>query len=79
LPREIGIDRDLCMGSAQCSLYAPRTFGQDQTTIAVVIDPNGDPAEAIRLAADSCPTGAITFIEGHSDPDPQHEPVIAGQ
>jgi ferredoxin len=61
--REIGVDRNLCMGSGQCSWYAPNTFDQDDETIAIVIDPRGDPAEAIKTAVDSCPTRAISIVD----------------
>jgi ferredoxin len=61
--REIRVDRNLCMGSGQCCWYAPNTFDQDDETIAVVIDPGGDPAAAIRTAVDSCPTRAISIAE----------------
>jgi ferredoxin len=59
----IRIDRDICMGSGQCCMYAPNTFDQDDETIAIVIDPRGDPAEAIETAVKSCPTGALSFGE----------------
>ena len=60
--REIRVDRTLCMGSAQCSWYAPNTFDQDDETIAIVIDQEGDPAEAIQTAIDSCPTRALSIV-----------------
>jgi ferredoxin len=47
-------------------MYAPGTFGQDESTIAIVIDPDGDSDEDVRLAVDSCPTQALTLIEEHS-------------
>ncbi|HEX3963553.1 MAG TPA: ferredoxin [Trebonia sp.] len=59
--REIRVDRDLCMGSGQCCWYAPNTFDQDDQTIAVVTDPQGDPEEAIETAVNCCPTGAISI------------------
>ena len=59
--REIRVDRSLCMGSGQCSFYAPNTFDQDDETIAIVTDPRGDPAEAIQAAVDGCPTQAISI------------------
>ena len=59
--REIRVDRTLCMGSGQCCWYAPNTFDQDDETIAIVTDPEGDPDEAITTAVDSCPTGAISI------------------
>jgi len=60
--REIRVDRTLCMGSAQCSWYAPNTFDQDDETSAIVIDQEGDPAEAIQTAIDSCPTRALSIV-----------------
>ncbi len=47
------------MGSGMCSVYAPGTFTQDSEAKAVVIDPPGDPVEAINTAVEACPTGAI--------------------
>ncbi len=61
--REIRVDRTLCMGSGQCCWYAPNTFDQDDETIAIVTDPEGDPEEAIRTAVESCPTQAISIVE----------------
>jgi ferredoxin len=49
------------MGSGQCCWYAPNTFDQDEQTIAVVTDPEGDPDEAIKAAVDCCPTQAISW------------------
>jgi ferredoxin len=60
--REIRVDRNLCMGSGQCVWYAPNTFDQDDETIAIVIDPGGDPAEKIQTAVDSCPTQALSLV-----------------
>jgi ferredoxin len=60
--REIRVDRDLCMGSAQCSIYAPSTFGQDDDAVAVVADQHGDPQDAIATAIASCPTGALSIV-----------------
>jgi ferredoxin len=67
--REIRIDRNLCMGSAQCLWYAPNTFDQDDNTVAVVIDQHGDPEEKIQTAIVSCPTHAISIAELPADPD----------
>jgi len=50
------------MGSGQCSWYASNTFDQDDETIAIVIDPRGDPADKIQNAVDSCPTGALSIV-----------------
>jgi ferredoxin len=57
--REVKVDRDLCMGSGQCLIYAPNTFGQDEDAIAIVLDPEGDSEEAITSAITGCPTHAL--------------------
>ena len=53
------VDRELCMGSGMCIVYAAGTFAHDDETKAVVIDPAGDPIEAIRTAVEACPTSAL--------------------
>jgi len=59
----ITVDRDRCMGSGMCLVYAPGTFEHDDHTKAIVVDPAGDTIEAIRTAVEACPTGALTLIE----------------
>jgi ferredoxin len=58
----IAIDRDLCMGSGLCLVYAPATFAHDEETKAVVVDPTGDSIEALMTAAEACPTGALRVL-----------------
>lgn len=54
------IDREACMGSGNCSYWAPGLFDLDDDGIAVVIgDPTGRD-EDIRLAVEACPTRAIS-------------------
>ena len=60
--REIRVDRDLCIGSAQCSWYALHTFDQDEDAVAVVIDQHGDPEDAIQSAIVSCPSRALSIV-----------------
>jgi ferredoxin len=64
---EIEIDRELCMGSGMCIVYAPGTFAHDDETKAVVVDPQGDPIESIRNAAQACPTSAIGILNDEED------------
>ena len=71
MPREIRIDRDVCMGSGHCSFYAPHTFAQDDAMVAVVLDPDGDTEQAVHLAVDCCPTQAITLAASPFDLDSQ--------
>jgi ferredoxin len=59
----IEVDRGRCMGSGECSYHAPSTFDLDDELKSTVVDAAGDPPEKVRLAADSCPTRAITVVE----------------
>lgn len=56
----IQIDREVCMGSGVCVVYAARTFEIDDETKSTVIDPEGNSLEEIQAAAQGCPTRAIT-------------------
>jgi ferredoxin len=56
---EIEVDRELCLGSGMCIVYAPNTFAHDAQAKAVVVDPSGDPIEAVRTAVEACPTSAL--------------------
>ena len=56
---KIKIDRNLCIGAASCVALAMKTFALDSENKAVILEENGDEAEAIKLAAESCPTKAI--------------------
>ena len=58
----IEIDRELCMGSGMCIVYAPGTFAHDEHTKAVVVDPAGEPIDAIRNAVQACPTSALRLV-----------------
>jgi ferredoxin len=58
----IAIDRELCMGSGMCLVYASGTFAHDDETKAIVVDPSGDPLEALMTAAEACPTGALQVV-----------------
>ena len=56
---EILADRDCCMGSGMCSVYATGIFTQDAQAKVVVIDPSTDSIEAIKTAVEACPIGAL--------------------
>jgi len=59
MSEQLTIDRDRCMGSGQCTFYAPNTFDLDDLSIAIVTDDNGDPDDKIQQAIDVCPTRSI--------------------
>lgn len=56
---KIIIDRDLCIGAAPCTIFAPNTFELDSEGKAVVKDTKGDDYDKILEAAKSCPVLAI--------------------
>ncbi len=56
------VDRDLCIGSGMCIVYAPGTFAHDEEAKVMVVDPQGDPIEAIRIAVEGCPVGALSLV-----------------
>lgn len=58
---KIKIDRETCIGASACIAAAGKTFALDEQGKSTVINPNGDGEEAIRQAADACPTMAITL------------------
>jgi ferredoxin len=60
-------DRDICVGAGTCLRIASRIFDQDQDDgLVVLIDATPPPElhEAVREAADNCPSGAIWLDEG---------------
>lgn len=74
----VKVDRDLCIGAASCVTIAPETFQLDEANIAAVFDHGQEPDgrryerelevtpeeyETILLAAQSCPTLAISICE----------------
>ena len=61
---DIRIDRDVCMGSGNCVFWAPGVLDLDDEGIAVVLDASAAEDEKIVLAAQGCPTQAITVFRG---------------
>ena len=72
----IVVDRELCMGSGMCIVYAPGTFAHDDETKAIVIDPEGDSIDAIRTAVEACPTSALRLVlADENDEGDEAEPL----
>jgi ferredoxin len=67
-----GVDRDVCIGSGMCVVYAPGTFDQDAEAKAVVREPATDGLDVVRAAVEACPTGAIRLT---TDEDGGEEPT----
>ena len=60
---KIVIDRDLCIGAATCVTIAPGTFQMDDENKAILVDLQGNDAETVLMAAESCPTKAIFLYD----------------
>ena len=79
----IEVDRDRCVGSGNCLFWAPATFDLDDEGLSVVVDPDGDGPDAVGVAAEGCPTRAITVhaADGPKGPaegtDDTHGPARA--
>ena len=59
---EITVDRQLCMGTGLCTVYAAATFAHDEAAKAIVTDPEGNTPDEIQNAIEACPTGAIRLV-----------------
>jgi ferredoxin len=57
----INVDRDVCIGSGMCVVYAPATFDQDGEAKAYVRDGSSESPEVIESAVEACPTGALSL------------------
>ncbi len=53
------VDRDLCIGAANCVAIAPTVFQLDVEGKAVVLDVSSVDEDTLIEAAESCPTSAI--------------------
>ena len=60
---EIRIDRETCMGSGNCSFWAPGVFDLDDDGIAYVVDQSAAPEDKIILAGQGCPTRSISILK----------------
>ncbi len=63
----VEIDRDLCIGSADCVATVPAVFELDAEGKATVLDPDGGPTDDILEAARNCPVTAIFVIGEEGD------------
>ncbi len=55
----VAVDRDACIGSGLCLVYAAGTFVHDaEAKASLTADPTDD-LETIRVAVDACPTRAL--------------------
>ncbi|MHC5257715.1 ferredoxin [Streptomyces sp. UC4497] len=62
---QVVVDRERCLGTGICVVYAPDTFAHDEDAKAVVVGPP-EPLDEVRTAVEGCPTQALRLT-----PDPQ--------
>jgi len=60
---QVTVDRDLCIGAANCVRIAPTVFQLDEEGKAIVLDPTSVDDRTLQWAAENCPTGAIILEE----------------
>jgi ferredoxin len=62
---KIVVDYDVCAGNAVCMGLAPEVFEVRDDGFLYVLNesPAEDLYEKVRLAANSCPTSAITLVD----------------
>jgi ferredoxin len=58
---EIRIEYDVCMGSGNCLFWAPKSFDLADEGHAIVLDPAATEVDQLKVAAEGCPTGAISI------------------
>ena len=63
----VRVDRDRCRGFACCTRIAPQVFHLDEEGKSAVLDPAGASDRRLLLAAQECPTSAITVIDKEAD------------
>jgi ferredoxin len=66
----VTVDRELCLGTGTCIVYAPGTFAHDDQAKAVVVEPATDPLDTVQVAVEGCPTRALRLVVDDSD-DPR--------
>lgn len=61
----VTIDASRCLGNARCMAAAPEVFDVDDDGFSSVLDqhPAASLHDRVRLAARSCPTGAISVAD----------------
>lgn len=59
---KVTVDRDLCIGYAECMRLAPKAFAIDDEQLVVLLDPDAADGAGLREAEQACPSGAI-FVD----------------
>ncbi|MGW3663697.1 ferredoxin [Streptomyces sp. NPDC005141] len=66
---QVGVDRSVCIGSAQCVHHAPDAFRLDAGMQSHPVEPETDANEKILEAAEGCPVEAVMIsLLGSGEP-----------
>ena len=57
------VDREQCIGSADCAAAAPTVFRLDRSRRVVLLDPTTVDERTLWRAAERCPTDAIILAD----------------
>lgn len=60
---KVSVDKRVCIGSAVCVGTAPGRFALDERQRSGALAAEIDPDEAVRDAAASCPSEAISLVD----------------
>ena len=60
---QVEIDAELCMGSGNCVYWASDVFDVGDEMIAIVVGDPDEHRDRVELAAENCPTHAISLHE----------------
>lgn len=63
MPYQAKVDRNLCIGSADCVSIAPNTFVLDSESKSTVKAQGVDSDETLMQAAKTCPVSAIILTD----------------
>jgi ferredoxin len=66
---KVRVDREKCVAAGQCVLAAAAVFDQDENEGVVILlndHPSADQYDAVRLAAQMCPSSAIDVTDDDS-------------
>ena len=62
----VRVERELCIGAAECVRLAPAVFRLDEDEIAFVVDADAGTWKELAEAEGRCPAGAIFLDDGGS-------------